>query len=66
MKTFVLLVSKDNSNPRLVVKTLVLDHNCYMIFTNPRVSTTFQAQHYKTRILENHNYKVKDMKKDAK
>ena len=62
---FVLLVLKDNSNPRLVVRTLVLDHDSYRIFTNPRVPATFLAQHYKTRILENHNYKVKDMKKDA-
>ena len=49
---FVLLVSKDNYNPRPVVKTLVLDHNCYRIFTNPRVSTTFLAQHYKTKFLK--------------
>ena len=27
--SFVLLVSKDNSNPGLVVKTLVQDHNYY-------------------------------------
>ena len=63
---FVLLVSKDNSNPGLVVNFLVPNHNCYRIFTNPKVSTTFLAQHYKTRILENHNFKVKDMEKDAK
>ena len=63
---FVLLVSKDNSSHGLVVKTLVLDYNCYRIFTNPKVSATFLAQHYKTRILENHNYKVKDMKNDVK
>ena len=62
---FVLLVSNDNSNPGLVVKTLVQDHNCYRIFAYTRVSTTFLAQHYKTKILENHNYKVKDMKKDT-
>ena len=35
---FVLLVSKDNANPGLVVKTLAPDHNCYRIFTNPKVS----------------------------
>ena len=58
-------MSKENSNPGLVVKTLVPNDNCYRIFTNPRVSTTFLAQHYKTRILENHNYKVKDKKKDV-
>ena len=57
-------MSKDNANPGLVAKTLVPDHNCYSIFTNSRVSSTFLAQHYKTRILESHNYKVKDTKKD--
>ena len=62
---FILLVSKDNSNPGLVVKTLVPDNNNYTIFTNLGVSATFLAHHYKTRILENHNYKVKDMKKDV-
>ena len=61
---FVLLVSKDNSNPILVVKTLVPNHNYYRIFT--RVLATFLAQHYRTIILEKHNYKVKDMKKDGK
>ena len=60
---FVLLVSKDNSNPILVVKALVPNHNCYRIFT--RVLATFLAQHYITIILEKHNYKVKDMKKNA-
>ena len=63
---FVLLVSKESSNPGLVVKTLVPDHNCYRIFTNLRASATYLTQHYKTRILKNHNYKVKDMKKDTK
>ena len=60
---FVLLVSKDNNNLRLVVKTLVPYHNCYKTFTNPMVSIAFLAQHYKTRILENHAYKIKDMKR---
>ena len=60
---FVLLVSKDNNNLGLVVKPLVPNHKCYRTFTNPRVSTAFLARHYKTRILENHAYKIKDMKK---
>ena len=62
---FVLLVSKDNNNLGLVVKTLVPNHNYYRIFSNPKVSVAFLAQHYKTTILENHDYKIKDMKKDA-
>ena len=57
--------SKYNNNLGLVVKTLVPDHICYRIFTNPRVSVPFLAQYYKTRILENHAYKIKDMKKDV-
>ena len=63
---FVLLVSKDNNNLGLVVTTLVLDNNCYRTFTNPKVSAAFLAQHYKIGILENHAYKIKDMKKGAK
>ena len=55
---------EDNNNLGLVVKTLVLDHKCYRIFTNLRVSANFLDQHYKTIILENHTYKIKDMKKD--
>ena len=58
-------MSKGNSNLGLVVKTLVQDHNCYRTFSNPRVSAAFLAQHYKTRIIGNHAYKIKDMKKDA-
>ena len=54
---FVLMVSKDNNNLGLVVKFLVLDHNCYRTFTNPKASVAFLSQHYKTRILENHAYK---------
>ena len=63
---FVLLVSKDNSNLGLVAKTLVPDHNCYRIFTNPRVSSTFLAQHYKTRILEITTTKLKTPKRMMK
>ena len=55
---------EDNNNLGLVVKTLVLDLKCYRIFTNLRVSANFLDQHYKTIILENHAYKIKDMKKD--
>ena len=62
---FVLWVLKDNNNLELVVRNLVLDRNHYRIFTNPRVSTTFLSQHYKIRILENHAYKIKDMKNDV-
>ena len=58
-------MSKDNNNLGLVIKTLVPDHNCYRTFPNPWVSTAFLAQHDKTRILENHAYKIKDMKKDV-
>ena len=60
---FVLLVSKGNDNLGLVVKTLVQDHNCYRTLTNPRVSVAFLTQHYKTIIIGNHAYKIKDMKK---
>ena len=52
--TFILLVSKDNNNLGIVVTTLVPDNKCYRTFTNPEVSIAFLAQHYKTRILENH------------
>ena len=62
---FVLLVSKDNNNFGLVVKSFVPDHNCYRTVTNPRVSAALLAQHYKTIMLENHAYKIKDMKKDV-
>ena len=59
-----LLVSKDGSNPGLAVKTLVEDHNCYRIFTNRRCSARFLAKHFKKKILENHDCKVKDLMKD--
>ena len=40
---FVSLVSKDNNNLGLIVRTLVPGHNCYRIFTNPKVSGAFLA-----------------------
>ena len=59
-------MSKDDSNPRLVVKNLVPKHNCYRIFSNPRASTKFLAKLYKQNFLEKHDYKVKDLKQDVK
>ena len=40
---FLLYLSKDGSNPSLVVKTLVPKHNCYRTFKNPRASTKIIA-----------------------
>ena len=48
--------------PGLVVKTLVPDHNCYRIFTNPKVTTKFLAKLYKNRILDENDYKIKVLK----
>ena len=63
---FLLYVSKDGSNLRLVVKTLVPKHNCYRIFSKPRVSTKFSTKLYKNFFfLEKHDYRVKDLKQDA-
>ena len=56
---FVLLVSKDNNNLGLAIQRSIPDHNYY------KFSATSLAQHYKTKILENHDYKIKDMKKDV-
>ena len=44
---FLLYVNKDGSNLRLVVNTLVPEHNCYRIFSNPRASAKFLAKLYK-------------------
>ena len=42
---FLLYLSKDGSNPDLVVKTLVPTHNCYRIFKNPRASAKIYISH---------------------
>ena len=39
-----LYLSKDGSNPSLVVKTLVPKHNYYRIFKNPRVFVQILAK----------------------
>ena len=44
---FLLHISKDGSNPSLVVKTLVVEHNCYRIFKNPRASAKLIAMFFK-------------------
>ena len=62
---FLFYASKDGSNLGLIVKTFVPYHNCYRIFTNPKASTNFLAKLYKQKILEKHDYKVKDLKKDV-
>ena len=51
---FLLYVSKDGSNLRLVVKTLVPKHNRYRIFNNPRDFSKFFAKLYKQKNLEKH------------
>ena len=47
------------TNPRLAVKTLVPDHNCYRIFINPKVTSKFLAKLYKNIILDENDYKIK-------
>ena len=44
---FLVYVSKDGFNPGLVVKTLVLEHNCYRISSNLRASAKYLAKLYK-------------------
>ncbi|KAK1392488.1 hypothetical protein POM88_011544 [Heracleum sosnowskyi] len=62
---FSLFVSKDGNQPGLRVKTFLEEHNCFRIFNNARCSTRFIASHFKSRILNRVDYKVKDMKSDA-
>ena len=47
------------------MKTFVLEHDCYRIFRNPRASANLLVKHYKQKILEKHDYKVKDLKQDV-
>ena len=47
------------------MKTLVSQRNCYRIFSNPRAFAKFLTKLYKQNFLENHHYKVKDLKQDA-
>ena len=59
---FLLYLSKDGSNPSLVVKTLVPEHNCYRIFKNLTASLKIIAMLFKQKILNKHDYKLKTLK----
>ena len=64
---FVLLVSKDGSNPSLAIKTLVKEHNHQFqrVLPNQACNARFLANHFKHKILKNPKYRVKDLKNDA-
>lgn len=56
---------EDGPNPKLVVKTLVQDHNCYRIFNNPKWSVSSFAKLYKQNPWKAW-LQGQDLKKDAK
>ena len=62
---FFFFLSKDGSNLKLVVKTLIQDHNYYRIFTNLTCIKKFLAYHYKGKIMAKRDYKVKDLRKEV-
>ncbi|XP_049397436.1 uncharacterized protein LOC125861621 [Solanum stenotomum] len=63
---FVLLISQDGKGPGFKVKTLKINHNCEDAFKNPRACTSTLAQYFKSKLQNNPQYKLKDMRKDLK
>ncbi|KAH0736875.1 hypothetical protein KY285_012582 [Solanum tuberosum] len=63
---FVLLISQDGKGPGFKVKTLKINHNCEDAFKNPRACTSTLAQYFKSKLQNNLQYKLKDMRKDLK
>ncbi|WMV28961.1 hypothetical protein MTR67_022346 [Solanum verrucosum] len=61
---FVLLISQDGKGPGFKVKTLKINHNCEDAFKNPRACTSTLAQYFKSKLQNNPQYKLKDMRKD--
>lgn len=58
--------SKDGIYPDLCVKTFSEEHIWFRIFNDARCSTRFLTSHFRSRILNKFDYKVKDMNFDAK
>ncbi|WMV43053.1 hypothetical protein MTR67_036438 [Solanum verrucosum] len=63
---FVLLISQDGKGPGFKVETLKINHNCEDAFKNPRACTNTLAQYFKSKLQNNPQYKLKDMRKDLK
>ncbi|WMV47210.1 hypothetical protein MTR67_040595 [Solanum verrucosum] len=63
---FVLLISQDGRGPGFKVKTLKTNHNCQDAFKNPRACTTTLAQYFKSKVQNNPQYKLKNMRQDLK
>ncbi|KAG5623242.1 hypothetical protein H5410_008460, partial [Solanum commersonii] len=63
---FVLLISQDGKGPGFKVKTLKINHNCEDAFKNPRACTSTLAQYFRSKLQNNSQYKLKDMRKDLK
>ncbi|KAK6783898.1 hypothetical protein RDI58_017352 [Solanum bulbocastanum] len=63
---FVLFISQDGKGPGFKVKTLKINHNCDDAFKNPRACTSTLAQYFKSKLQNNPQYKLKDIRKDLK
>ncbi|KAK6780248.1 hypothetical protein RDI58_022432 [Solanum bulbocastanum] len=63
---FVLLISQDGKGPGFRVKTLKPNHNCEDAFKNLKACNSTLAQYFKSKLQNNPQYKLKDMRKDWK
>lgn len=63
---FVLLILQDGKGPGFKIKILKTNHNCKDAFLNPRACTSTLAQYFKSKLQNNPQYKLKDMRKDLK
>lgn len=63
--SFLTISVKDGTNPGLCVKIILEEHRCFRIFNNARYLTRFLVSYFRSRILNEVDYKVKDMKLDV-
>nr|XP_016503785.1 PREDICTED: uncharacterized protein LOC107821841 [Nicotiana tabacum] len=63
---FVCLISKDGDCPRVRVKTLNPNHNCFIAYDNSTIDYFTIAYYFKRKLQDNPKYKVKEMRADLR
>ncbi|XP_059302149.1 uncharacterized protein LOC132054104 [Lycium ferocissimum] len=59
-------LEKDGNCPEVRIKTLNIEHNCFIAYDNSRVDYYTIAHYFKKKLQNNPKYKVKDMRADLK